>query len=395
MGGMPGGMPGGAPGGGGGGMTWKTYDAPAELTMTYEQFLSQTGEKRANIPGPFLTKAGAPAKYTKNEWYQLGRLYATAEADEGKGPVEGQMGKMLLGIYEPWAQVTHHQLKTVGKAYLRGLNIWTFEVGAPANIHGDMQWETATLRRVDIEVPVVMRVKASAQRSYPESVYQMLKPFDCLGMGDTAGGRVSVTSRPFHIVTQKGGYWRPRVLNLQPETIAAWEALWAINQVKLTLLDRKGKEIVSSTIPAGHSGGILAKIVNPDVIYHTPRYRLLLPPEGNKFMGGKWHVDGTRGWLYSFRFSLPVEQARLIHSAKAEYIGQKEAIERALSGNIQGATAVLGGGAGAAPAGAPGPGGPPGAPGMPGAPGGPGGPGMPGGPGPGGPGGPGMPPPPR
>lgn len=391
MGGMPGG-PGGAPAGGGGGMVWKVHEAPPELTMTYDEFLAKTGLPRANIPGPFLRKSdGTPEKFTKNEWYQFQRLYATAGGAAEEGPVEGRVGKGLIKHYEPWAAATHHQLKRIAEAYVKGLDLWTFEVGAPTFGSGDMDFITGVVRRITgVTIPVVMRVKASAQRSYPETVYRMMKPFDCYGADRSNGGdRPQYSTVPFQIITQKGGVYHPRVVRLEPVTLAAWEALWSQNQIKLTLLDPKGHEIISAQQSARQHGGVLAQIVNPDVIYRSPRYGLRAPNIKRQFNGRPWNVEGTRGWLYGFSFDLTAEQARALHSAKVEFLGMKEAVERALAGNLAAA-------AGAAQAG-PSAGGP-GEPGMPGGmpPGGPGGPGPgmpPGAPAGGPPGGPpGMPP---
>lgn len=383
-GGMPGGMP-GAPGGApaGGTFQWKTYPAPPELSVTYDQWLAQTGTKRAALPQAFLIDdtTKLPAKHTPNEWFQLQRIYG-ARGTEAKGPVEGRVGKRLMAMLEPWPAAAVCQAKALIEAYKAGLHSFTFEIGAPTG--GKIDWEltTAAVTKVNqIQIPVVMHVRPSAQKSYGELVYRKLKAFDCWGLGEQHGNEIVNTSAPFSIITYKGGFWQPRVLRLEPEMGAIWGALWSANQVKLTLYDRQHKEIISATQSAGHSGGILGDMLYPNKIYYSPRYKLLLPPEGYKFGGGKWHVDGTKGWLYVFSFDLPAADAKRIDSAKAEYIGVKDPMS--LAQGPLGAARSAGATAGAtAPGGA-------GGPGMPGMPGGPGAPGAP----PGGPGGmPGPPP---
>jgi hypothetical protein len=392
--GGPGGEPGmpGAPGGGapaGGTFEWKTYPPPPELTITYDQWLMQTGNKRAAIPQAFLIDETATppvtAKHTPNEWFQLQRVYAARGAEEG--PVEGRVGKAVMRWFEPWAAVKVTQATALVSAYEAGLRSFSFEVGFPVSAGMTFDPSTASVTQVNnIIIPVIMRVRPSAQKSYGELVYRKLKKFDCYGHGRDTGSDVVNTSAPFSIVTYKGGYWQPRVLNLEPEMGPIWDNLWSGNQVRLTLLDRQNKTIATAQQPAGHNGSILGKMLYPDKIYYSPRYKLVLPPEGRKFGGGKWHIAGTKGQVYAFSFSMPVADARRINSAKVEYVGTPNALDLA-RGRLSTATMPAPPSAGASAGGG-------GAAG--GAPGGPEGPGGPGGPGPGGmpPGGPGGPPPP-
>lgn len=378
--GMPGDpMMGGPPGGGaaGGGMEWKTYDPPEELTITYQEFLSLTGESRADIPNPFITKDdGTPAKHTKNEWHQLQRLYAS-QGDALAGPVEGRVGKSLLGWFEPWAATKISQGKALLDCYQAGQNIWTFEVGAPVSAGMTFDVTTGSVTDVNnIIIPVVMRVKPSASKNYPALVYRKLKKFDSIGHGRDTGSAIVTSSAPFRIFTQQGGMWRPNILNLEPEMGPLWMALWSAGQIRLTLFDPTGKEIATAMQTAGHDGSILQKVVYPDIIYHQPRHKLLIPPEGLKFGGGKWHVAGTRGWVFAFSFNMTAAQARSIHRAKAEYVGV-ENVDEMLRGRMSsatmpapptsGAASPTAGGAGepGMPGGEAMPGAPPGAPGMP------------------------------
>jgi hypothetical protein len=391
---MPGepGMP-GAPGGGGaagGTFEWKTYPPPPELTITYDQWLMQTGNKPAAIPQAFLIDEKAtppvPAKHTPNEWFQLQRIYAGRGAEEG--PVEGRVGKAVMRWFEPWAAVKVTQATALVAAYRAGLKSFTFEVGFPVSAGVTFDSSTASVTQVNnIIIPVIMRVRPSAQKGYGELVYRKMKKFDCLGHGRDTGSDVVNTSAPFSIITYKGGYWQPRVINLEPEMGGIWNDLWSGNRVRLTLLDRQNKTIATAEQSAGHNGSILGKILYPDKIYYSPRYKLVIPPEGRRFGGGKWHVSGTKGQVYAFSFSMPAADARRIHNAKVEYVGTPNALDLArgrLSTATMPAPPSAGGSSGGGAAAGAGPGGPEGA-GGPGAP--PAGPGAM-------PGGPGMPPPP-
>lgn len=390
--GMPGmpGAPGGAPAGGG--FEWKTYTPPPELTVTYDQWLAQTGTARAALPQPFLVDPATklPAKHTPNEWFQLQRIYAERGA-QAEGPVEGRVGTAMMKWFDPWSATKVTEAKALVEAYKAGLKSFSFEVGFPVSAGMTFDASTAAVTQVNnIIIPVIMRVRPSMQKSYGELVYQKLKRFNCYGHGRDTGSSVVNTTAPFSIITAKGGMWQPRVVRLEPEMSAIWSALWGANQIKLTLYDRQNKEIASAEQSAGHGAGILGNILYPNKIYYSPRYRLVIPPEGRKFGGGKWHIDGTKGWVYAFSFNMPAADARRIHTAKVEYVGVKDPLEMArgqLSTATMPAPPAAGASAGAGAAGAPGgPGAMPGAPpgGMPG--------GMPGGPPPGmAP--PGMPPP--
>ena len=392
---MPGapGAPGAAGGAAGGTFVWKTYPPPAELTVTYDQWLAQTGNKRAALPAPFLIddQTKQPAKLTPNEWFQLQRIYGERGA-EVKGPVPGRVGTAMMKWFDPWAATKVTEAKALIAAYTAGLKSFTFEVGFPVSAGMTFDPSTASVTQVNnIIIPVIMRVRPSAQKRYGELVYQKLKRFDCWGHGRDTGSSVVNSSAAFSIVTARGGFWQPRVLRLEPEMGAIWGALWSANQIKLTLYDRQNKEIASATQSAGHGAGILGDILYPNKIYYSPRYKMLIPPEGRKFGGGKWQISGTKGWVYAFSFSMPAGDARRIDHARVQYVGVKNPMDLA-RGHLASATMPAppsaGGSSGgaAAGAGAPGEAGGPGAPGGPGAmPGAPPGMAPPGGPAPGAP----------
>lgn len=411
--GMPGmGGPGGGGAGGAGTFEWKTYPAPDELTMTYADFLAQAKLPRADLPQPFLVKQdGKPEKLTKNEWYQLHRLYSkSAEAGpEQLGP--GRIGKGFDARLSRMEAYFWHAMMSVVEAYADGINSFRFEIGYPQMV---MPAATNSVANATVNVPVVMRVKPSAQAYYGEKVWKRLRKFDCLGEARAQGGSISNSSTPFRVTTRKGGFYHPRVVNLPNEAGPVWTTLWSSTVIAVALKDKAGKIIDVGVQPARLGDDVLAKMVYPDTIFFNPRYKLLIWPEGVKLNGRPWGVSGSKGWVYEFSFNLDRGKLRRVETAEAKLIpvpmlvgtidpsrlaDQWGDVDKAIA-NIKVLDAVKRiishGGAAAAPAGG---GGAPGGPGGPGAmPGGPGGPGAPGGPPGGAPGmppggGPGMPPP--
>ncbi|MCE5240893.1 hypothetical protein LLH23_20715 [bacterium] len=401
------GMPGapGAGGGGGGTFEWKTYPAPEELTMTYADFLAQTGQPRADIPQPFLVKQdGTPEKLTKNEWYQLHRLYVKAEdvTAEKLGP--GRIGAGMDRYMGRVDAYMYHSAVAFVQAYLDGQDSFRFEIGYP-KLNMNLS-ATGDANAVPVTVPVVMRVKPSAQSYYGEKVWRRLKKFDCLGEARATGNSITNSSAPFRIFTRKGGFYHPRTVNLPEGAAEIWSMLWSTSMVACVLKDRAGKIITGDVRPANLNGDILAKMIYPDTIFFSPRYKLRIWPEGVGLNGRPWKVSGTKGWVYEFSFNLDRGEIRRIHTAEARFISplllglaiaQGQIIEKwedldSIQAGIdlkkfirQTVERERGGGGGAAPAGGA-PGGAPGGPGpMPGGPeGGPPGGAPPGGP-PGGP----------
>lgn len=410
--GMPG-MPGGGGAAAGGTFEWKTYPPPPELSMDYASFLAQTGQPRAEIPQPFLVNEdGTAAKHTKNEWHQLYRLYSketVSSAELGSGRIGAGMDRYMTRA----EGYMFHAGVALAQAYVDGQNSFSFEIGYP-NLHMNYSLPGGATSG-PVTVPVVMRVKPSAAAKYGEQVWRRLKRFDCLGEARATGDAVTDSSEAFSIVTRKGGFYHPRVVNLPPGAGGIWAGLWSSSVVACVLRDKAGKIIASAQQPAGLGSDVLAKLIYPDSIFFNPRYKLLVWPEGVGLSGRPWRVDGTKGWAYEFSFTLDRGQIQRLHSAQAKFISPpllaRAGVDMARLGDSWDDLAKLQAGvdvrkavrelaahgptAAAAPAGGGGPGMPPGGPGMPmGGPGmPPGGPGMPPGAMPG-PGGPGMPPPP-
>lgn len=382
MGGPGMGMPGAA---GGGTFEWKTYEPPAELTMTYAEFLAQTGLPRADIPQPLLVKEdGTPAKYTKNAWHQLQRLYQTtgvAVREEEMKP--GRFGKGMDAKLSRMEAYYWHVMKAIIESYIDALReAFYFEVGypqmKPPPLFSQRTQSSAPQKTLfpmsTVIVPVVMRVKPNAQAKYPELVYRRLKKFDCLGQAHINNDVVQNTSAPFYIVTQQGGYYHPRIVHLPNEANHLWNVLWKNTVIGLGLTDPDGKFlryntadtnlyienistdvipekklvpgimtydtpgggklmipaqvpqivgyhiITNITAPEKLRDNIFAAMVYPNIIYYRPRYRLVLWEEGRNLHGKTWKVSGTKGWIYEFEFNLERSELKRLHGVKVHLI---------------------------------------------------------------------------
>ena len=342
----PGGM-GGPSAAAEGGLEWADReDPPEELAMTYDDFIAQTGLE-PNIPERFTVDAeGEPITATFNSWMQLQRVYVGGKEVRLEEIEPGRVGAKLTGEARKWAAYRWHASSALSEAYLNGLGGFTFKVSYPvmadANVGGI---EVSKIGPGSLSVIVVMRVRSSLQRTYGQKVYDRMKKYDCLGYASTAGGSLAVTSMPFSIHTFKGGYWRPRTINLPPEAALVWGAMWSQNIVRLSVKNRNGDVIYTAEQSAGQGPDILSRILNPPELYYNPKWRLLVPPEDLKFQGGRLNLNGTKGWAYMFTFSLPPAEAIQMHSASAELVGlDREAIEDMAQGAQAPSAAPAGGG---------------------------------------------------
>ncbi|MEN6301518.1 MAG: hypothetical protein ABFD96_02275 [Armatimonadia bacterium] len=332
--GMPGmpGAPGGAPAGGG--LTWKEYKAPDELARTYPEHLARTGPSDAKIPPQYLfNQDGTPKRATPNEWFQLQRIYkkqveaaAGAEANE-----PGRIGAGMDRYLTRWDAYDYHAGIAVIQAHIDGANSFKMEVGYP-----QLDVQSPGGATVPVRLPVIMRVKPSAQAYYPEKVYKRLKKFDTLGQARAQGNTITNSQETFRIITRKGGFYHPRILNLPRGSGANWTALWASTAVVAVLKDKSGKIMATSSAPANIGPDPLAKILYPDTIYFNPRYKLLIWPEGRKINGKRWNVSGTKGWAYEFTFNLTRAQLRRLHTAEAKFVSPMVLGMALIAGDLKG-----------------------------------------------------------
>jgi hypothetical protein len=295
----------------GGALAWtdETDQLPKELTKTYDDFLAETRLPRALIPDYFVfEKDGTPKKYTKNQWSQLHRIYATRRA---VAVAEERIGRPGGGLAE---RVTNelaakdNERQAVRELYEQGLvNFW-FEIGYPQVRSQDL---VPGVTAVPVEIGVIMHVKPNVAKRYPSLVHRRLQKFDNYGVDRAA----------FRIVDYEGGVWNPKVLWLWNGSITEWNSLWSQNVVTLTLYDVDGGRIVSGQQAAGLSGDICAKLVYPDELNYAPIHELNIPPRDYAFEGGKLNLDYKKGWYYSFSFTLPVAQLGALDRAEAMLIG--------------------------------------------------------------------------
>ncbi len=346
--GGPGGMPGPmGPGGmaapaaaGAGGLEWTTEEAPEEMTMSYDDFIAATGQP-ATIPDAFTLDEGEPVMWTFNSWMQLQRVYVTGVGVAVIEEIEaGRVGSRLVREAEKMAAYTLGVDKELTSLYIEGLNGFSFKVSHP--VMAGMTTNPAGNQVTDIgpiNVLVVMQVRSRFQRSYGQKVYDRLKQYDCLGRGTMSGDSLQVSSAPFTVHTFKGGFFRPHKLNLSPEAVGKWTADWSLNSVMLMIRDRGGNVIYwPPVLPAGASAGqgsdILGAILTPPEFYYSPKWKLLIPPEDLKWAGGRLNLNGTKGWTYSFSFSLPAHVARQMHLASAMLVPSPAILNAALRGEL-------------------------------------------------------------
>ncbi|MGD9498332.1 MAG: hypothetical protein AB7Y46_18715 [Armatimonadota bacterium] len=309
--GAPGvGMGMGAGGGGGGALQWTHQPMDEALCKSYDEFLAETGEPRAAIPDVFLfdEETGEPRKYTETQWRQLQRIYAGRRAVEEGVPTAGKPGYGLATRITREIAVKEKELEAVRHLYNVGLESFTFEIGYPQVEHSAIQPGMTT---VPIQIGVIMKVKPGIAQRYPSLVYRKLKPFDNYGRD----------RQLFRIVDYEGGIWNPKEVWLWNGAVNEWNSLWSSNQVRLTLYDVSGREIVEGAQSAGHTGGICAQLVHPDTLNYAPMHETIIPPRDHSFEGGHLNLDYKKGWYYSFSFNIPLAQLSALDRAEAVLIG--------------------------------------------------------------------------
>jgi len=295
----------------GGPLEWSEQEMPEELTMTYDQFLADTGQPRALLPDLYLfDENDVPRKYTKNQWAQLQRVYATRR-EVVVGVPEARVGRPGVLLAERIANemaAKENERRVMRELYEQGLSNFWFEIGYPQMRSQDI---TPGATAIPIEVGVIMHVKPSVAKRYPSLVYRRLKKFDNYG-----DDRVV-----FRIADYDGGVWNPKVLRLWNGSVSEWEGLWPQNVVRLTLYDVDGGRIVSGQQAAGLGGDICSKLLYPDELNYAPMHETIIPPRDYTFEGGKLNLDYKKGWYYNFSFTVPLAQLAGLDRAEAVLIG--------------------------------------------------------------------------
>ncbi|MFW6155736.1 MAG: hypothetical protein ACOC7J_00340 [Armatimonadota bacterium] len=289
-------------------LAWTEQEMPEELTMTYDEFLARTGQQRALIPDNFLTDdEGNPRRNTRAQWMQLQRIYATREAIAEVG-VAGKPGYGLATRIQREIAVKEGEIADVRYLYEKGLNNFSFEIGYPQVEHSAI---TPGARTVPISVGVIMKVQSGVAQRYPSLVYRKLKKYDFYGED----------RQRFRIVDYEGGIWNPKEIYLYNGAVSEWNGLWGQNSITLTLYDVAGDRIVSGTQPAGHTGGICARLVHPHELNYAPMHETIIAPRDKAFEGGNLNLSGKKGWYYNFSFTVPLSELAGLDRAEAVLIG--------------------------------------------------------------------------
>lgn len=290
-------------------LTWTNSNPVDEdLQMSYDEYLAQSGQRRAMIPDVYMHDVdGVAETYSYNQWAQLHRIYSGRTVVGGTAN-EGRPGNALASRVNNELAVKTNELETVQRVYGQGLDNFAFKVGFPQMQSGQI---TPTSNSVSIDVGVIMSVRPNVAKRYPSLVYRALKKFDNYG----------VDRQIFRIVDYEGGVWNPKKVWLWNGAVTEWNRLWSANEIVLTLFDVDGDRIVSGRQSAQQDGGICAKLVHPDELNYAPMFETLMPAKDYTFEGGHLNLDYSRGWYYNFSFSIPLSQLAGIDRAEVQLIG--------------------------------------------------------------------------
>ena len=299
----------GGGGGGGGGLAWTRSEMPEELTMTYDEFLAETGRPRAEIPENFIYDEDDNAKKnTENEWMQLQRIYAGRTGPAGEATEAGKPGYGIATRVQRQIAIKESEIADVNYLYEKGLDNFSFEIRFPQFDDSDIRPGTST---VPIRVGVIMKVKPGVAQRYPSLVYRKLKKYDFYG-----------TDRQiFRIHDYEGGIWAPKEIYLYNGAVSEWNSLWGQNSVRLTLYSASGDRIVSSEQSAGHTGGILANLLYPNELNYAPMNETIIAPQDKSFEGGNLNLPYKEGWYYNFSFNIPLGELASLDRAEAVLVG--------------------------------------------------------------------------
>jgi hypothetical protein len=381
---------------------------PEELSITYDEFLAQTGEKRAEIPSEYLKdEQGKPKKRTKNAWWQLHRIYSV-ESKVAEVAAKGMPGAALEKAMAREIAAKENELAMVRRVYKLCLPLFSFEMSAPHP------------KEVGLSAPdqggfvalVVMRLREAALRRLLKTIETEFSRYSHFGLFPGVGRRA------YRLVTWEHGVWQPKFFWLSNEALDEWERLWSQNALRVRAYGTDGNILADTQVSLGHRGVTPSDLLYPpDFIPEVRRekWALDLPGVRRGFDGGpgiNW--DNMRGWMFVWNVSGPLTTVAQVDMAEAAFVGADGAVgtvtrfgrptvkgiklslvrpdQPPLSSTLTPVTSAaqlmegIGAGGGAGPAaGGPGPAGAPGAvAGMgpgPGAMGRPGGPGMMGGPG--------------
>ncbi len=331
--GMPGAMPGMGGAMPGAGVAAAAPAGPPEKTITYQQYLDESGSP----PNPVLPEYYKKQKRTSAEWHQLFRIYpARAALAVGR---RVQPGASLYQSASAKVDRERKELEAVQRAYdVVAKNAFSFEYTYPSATASVSSPDTAS-----VQVSVICR----ANPKWANRAVEILKKYSAPGQG----------RQPLNLATYRNGYMKPVTVFLCPEAVSRWQSLWNQDRIEVKILDAAGNTIQKLTTSAGHGPDFICQLaVQPEIV--RPDVMQMRKHPDRRWNGGNKKVDYTRGWLYQFNFSLPM--GRL---ADLDKIEAKMATGTAAPGVAAVGAAVggpMGGLPGAGPP-MPGGGGPPGA----------------------------------
>jgi len=313
--GMGMGMPGmGA--GGGQPLEWSESEMPEELTMTYDQFVSETGVKRAGIPSVYLKDdEGKDIKRTRNSWWQLHRIYAAelaVAAERLKGTPGGSLEAEVLKEYA----AKDNEVAMIQRVYKSCQDLFSFEMSAPVPNGGD-----GAHRNGSFGCAVVVRVKQSNVRRLLKTIEQEFSRFSHYGMRPGQGRRA------YKLVTYDRGVWRPKFYWLSDEALNEWDRLWRSHQLRVRAYGTDGEVVAEATMNLGHSGATPGELLYPPDIKTgmLAQEQWLLDVQR---LGARRGFDGgpginwkdPRGWIYAWSVSGATADLSRVDAAEAAFV---------------------------------------------------------------------------
>ncbi|MCD6352311.1 MAG: hypothetical protein J7M26_09355, partial [Armatimonadetes bacterium] len=309
-------LDGGAGGGGGGGagLQWSETPMPEELTMTYDDFVRETGVKRASIPQVYLKDdEGNEIKRTRNEWWELHRIYAAAlEVSAVQG---SPGGKIEAAIRREYA-AKENEVEMIRRVYESCRDLFSFEMSAPVPAGGDSAHASGSFRCL-----IAMRVKTKNLRRLLKTMEREFAPYSHYGYVPGQGRQA------FRFVTYEHGVWKPKYFWLSNEALDEWDRLWGANTLRVRAYGTDGTVLAESTLNLGHSGTtpfdlLYPPDLKPTVLANEPWvFDLDFAGLRKGFDGGRGiNWNNSLGWLYLWTVSGPTEQLSRVDAAEVAFI---------------------------------------------------------------------------
>lgn len=297
-------------------LQWSESEMPEELTMTYDQFIAETGEARAGIPGVYLKDdEGKDIKRTRNSWWQLHRIYAAELAVAGERPKGTPGGSLEADVLKEYA-AKDNEVAMVRRVYKSCQDLFSFEMSAPVANGGDSAHSNGSFG-----CAVVMRVKQNNVRRLLKTIEKEFSRFSHYGMRPGEGRRA------YKLVTYERGVWRPKFYWLSDEALNEWDRLWRSHQLRVRAYGTDGEVLAEASLNLGHSGATPGELLYPPDIktglIAQEQWLLDVQRLGARrgFDGGpgiNWNVP--HGWIYAWTVSGPTADLSRVDAAEAAFV---------------------------------------------------------------------------